>query len=147
MFVKAVSSQIFLSVNNSAHICKCQMQIQAEEDEGTGVRPLRSRIRLVAIVAAEWSLFQLWKAKGVHPDIVMGQGVGEVVAACVAGVVSLEDALYIASKQAEVLCTLPLDARLVTIPAHREAIHEAIQKCTAKQVMQYLPTIDSLIDW
>lgn len=41
----------------------------------------------------EYSLFQLWKSWGIEPAAVMGEGVGEFVAACVSGVFSLEDAL------------------------------------------------------
>lgn len=43
--------------------------------------------------ALEYALFQLWKSWGIEPAIVVGFGVGEYVAACVAGVFSVEDAL------------------------------------------------------
>lgn len=41
----------------------------------------------------EYSLAQLWLAWGIKPQAVMGQGVGELVAATVAGITRLEDAL------------------------------------------------------
>ncbi|MDZ8033646.1 type I polyketide synthase [Nostoc sp. DedSLP04] len=47
----------------------------------------------VAIFAFEFALAQMWQSWGVKPSILMGDGVGEYVAACLAGVFSLEDGL------------------------------------------------------
>jgi acyl transferase domain-containing protein len=46
-----------------------------------------------ALFAVEYALSELWKSWGVNPSVVMGSGTGEYVAACVAGVFRLEDAL------------------------------------------------------
>jgi acyl transferase domain-containing protein len=49
--------------------------------------------RQAALFALEYALAELWQIWGIKPAVVMGQGVGEYVAACVAGVFNLEDGL------------------------------------------------------
>ena len=51
------------------------------------------------LFALEYSLSEMWKSWGITPNVVMGHSAGEYVAACVAGVFSLEDGLkFIASR-------------------------------------------------
>jgi len=46
-----------------------------------------------AIFALEYALACMWRSWGIEPSVVMGHGVGEYVAACVAEVFSVEDGL------------------------------------------------------
>ena len=49
--------------------------------------------------AFEYALAELWRSWGVEPDAVTGQGLGEYTAACLAGVLTLEEAVgYIAEQ-------------------------------------------------
>lgn len=49
----------------------------------------------LSIFVIEYALAQLWMEWGARPQAMMGQGVGEYVAACLADVFSLEDALWL----------------------------------------------------
>src|ERR1700730_501374 len=52
----------------------------------------RTEIAEPAIFAMQVALARLWKSWGVQPAAIVGHSVGEVAAACVAGVLSLEEA-------------------------------------------------------
>lgn len=56
-----------------------------------------------AIFATEYALAQVYISWGVMPVAMAGYGIGEYVAACLAGVLSLEDALQLVEKRARLL--------------------------------------------
>ncbi|HEX2091292.1 MAG TPA: thioester reductase domain-containing protein [Longimicrobiaceae bacterium] len=56
-----------------------------------------------ALVAVEYALARLWAAWGLRPEAVLGEGAGEIAAAAVAGVLSLEDALAFALARGRLL--------------------------------------------
>jgi acyl transferase domain-containing protein/thioesterase domain-containing protein len=58
----------------------------------------QAAVAQVAIFVVDYALARTWMQWGVNPDAMIGRGIGEYVAACLAGVFSLADALiFVAS--------------------------------------------------
>ncbi|HET7505624.1 MAG TPA: beta-ketoacyl synthase N-terminal-like domain-containing protein [Kofleriaceae bacterium] len=53
-----------------------------------------------ALFAVEYALAELWRSWGIEPAVVLGDGIGEYVAACVAGVMTLDTGLALAADPA-----------------------------------------------
>jgi myxalamid-type polyketide synthase MxaB len=80
-----------------------------------------------ALFALEYALAELWRSWGVQPAAVMGHSVGEYVAACLAGVFSLEDGLRLTALRARLMQDLPADGRMVAISADEPRVARAVE--------------------
>ena len=67
----------------------------AEREEEAAQRLRKTAVALPCLFATEYALAQLWMSWGVRPAAMIGHSLGEYVAACLAGVFSLRDALSI----------------------------------------------------
>ncbi|MCP4347732.1 MAG: type I polyketide synthase [Desulfobacterales bacterium] len=80
-----------------------------------------------ALFALEYSLARLWISWGIKPAVVMGHSVGEYVAACVAGVFSLEDGLKLIAERGRLIQALPREGEMAAVFADEDRVAAAIQ--------------------
>lgn len=81
-----------------------------------------------ALFAFEYCLAQTLMEWGIRPDMCLGHSVGEYVAACIAGVLSLEDALRCIALRARCMAECEAPGVMVAVLAQAERVQDAIQK-------------------
>jgi len=85
-----------------------------------------------AIFAIEYAMSQMWRSWGVKPAWVLGHSIGEYVAACVAGIFSLEDGLKLIAMRGKLMQALPKGGSMVAIVGNPARVLAAIAGMEAK---------------
>ncbi|MEP7338448.1 MAG: beta-ketoacyl synthase N-terminal-like domain-containing protein [Acidobacteriota bacterium] len=92
-----------------------------EEPEDEAARRLNQTfIAQPAVFVIEYALAQLLMEWGIRPQAMIGYSIGEYVAACLAGVFSLDDALLLVAERARMIDELPGGAMLAVPLAEEE---------------------------
>jgi acyl transferase domain-containing protein/acyl carrier protein len=83
-----------------------------EELEQATQQLKQTAIAQPALFVIEYALAKLWMSWGVYPQSMIGHSIGEYVAACLAGVFSLEDALALVAIRGQLMQQMPSGAML-----------------------------------
>jgi acyl transferase domain-containing protein len=79
-----------------------------------------------ALFAVEYALASLWRSWGIEPAAIVGHSLGEYVGACVAGALSLEDALRLVTLRSRLMHSLPRNGAMAAVFAGEGRVRLAI---------------------
>jgi amino acid adenylation domain-containing protein len=102
-----------------------------EEEKDAAVEKLNQTwLTQPALFSIEYALARWWMSLGVEPKAMVGHSIGEYVAACLAGVFSLEDALAIAAFRGRLMYDLP-SGSMLAVPLAESDLHLSGTLCLA----------------
>lgn len=82
----------------------------------------QTHIAQPALFVMEYAMSGLWQSWGVRPSMMIGHSVGEYVAACLSGVFSLEDALYLVAERGRLMQSMPAGAMLAVPMSEKDLL-------------------------
>jgi acyl transferase domain-containing protein len=87
-------------------------------DPSSEARLRETAVAQPALFIVEYALARLWSSWGIEPDAMIGHSVGELVAACLSGVLGLDEALVLVAARGALMARAPNGAMLaVNLPA------------------------------
>ncbi|HEX5496863.1 MAG TPA: amino acid adenylation domain-containing protein [Mycobacteriales bacterium] len=92
----------------------------------------QTRYTQPALFAVEYALAQLWRSWGVEPAAVLGHSVGELAAACVAGMMPVEDGLRLAARRGQLMHDLGDGGAMAAVFAGVDRVERALAPFAAE---------------
>lgn len=107
-----------------SHLDTPLLELLVDGDESLPIT--ETRYAQPALFAFEYSLYCLWQSWGVEPAVVMGHSLGEYVAATVAEVMSLEDALPLVATRGRLMHELKSEGKMVAVFAGKDIVESML---------------------
>jgi acyl transferase domain-containing protein len=103
-------------------------------EQKASVQIERGPVGLSALFVTSYALAKLWVSWRVHPQAMIGHSLGEYVAACLAGVLSLEDALRLVVLRGQLFDQLP-EGAMVTVLLPEEKVQPFLDETLSLAVV------------
>ncbi len=84
------------------------------------------RVAQPATFAIQYALAAMWRSWGIEPALVLGHSLGEYAAACVAGIIPLEEALTLVAERGRLTAELARPGAMAAVFAPANEVAEAI---------------------
>ncbi|MGA1870064.1 MAG: aminotransferase class III-fold pyridoxal phosphate-dependent enzyme [bacterium] len=86
------------------------------------------------IFSVEYALAKLWKSFGIEPFYVLGHSIGAYPAACIAGVMKLEDAVKIVALRGKIVQSLPDNGMMAALLTSEDRVLSLIKEQVKHEV-------------
>lgn len=92
-----------------------------EREEEAAELLAQTRLAQPALFVIEYALATLWMEWGIRPAALIGHSIGEIAAACIAGVFPLEDALMIVARRGKLMQGMP-PGSMLSVPLPEDKV-------------------------
>lgn len=130
-----LQSQLNLDIRQILFPQKQQLETASQQLQQTAIAQ-------PALFVIEYALAQLWQEWGVRPEAMIGHSIGEYVAATIAGVFSLKDALMVVATRAKLMQQLPTGSMLA-IPLPEDQVQAWLAKVDQQGIACQLAVVNS----
>jgi acyl transferase domain-containing protein/NADPH:quinone reductase-like Zn-dependent oxidoreductase/acyl carrier protein len=108
-----------------AHLPRPLLEVMFASDDDDTIH--ETRYAQPALFSFEYALSRLWASWGIEPWAVLGHSVGELAAACVAGVMGLADGLALIAARGRLMQELPRNGTMVAVRAGFDEVREMLR--------------------
>ena len=119
--------------------------MHSEDEEASRLLNAKAHYAQPALFSIQYALSKMWIGLGVTPCAVAGHSLGEYAAACVAGVMSLKDALHIVAERGRLTDTLNNQGSMLVVFSTLENITPLVQAHTASVSIAVINSENSIV--
>ncbi len=102
------------------------IELLYQRDDGSAGQLDQTGYAQPALFAVGYALATLWRSWGIEPAAMMGHSLGEYVAACVAGVMSLSDGMKLVTHRAKLMQALKPKGQMIAAFCNEERAREVV---------------------
>lgn len=124
-FAEALDACFHIARNHMDDDLKKLMFCEPGSDEEKRLHGLD--IMQPAVFAYEYAMYKWWESLGVVPEVVIGHSLGEIAAACAAGVMTLPDAMHLTILRGRLIHNMPVRGTMASVQATEDEVLPVIK--------------------